>query len=293
MEPCSSPAASSASFRSTIKTSGRTVVAGRAGRRLGAFALETAIDHRLTRVRELTRDYSLTRGQLRIEYSFGSATSLALWGGYAAYDFVPQPEFSFEGPLAGASARRDIADGWFVSAWVEGQLYAYDGPPLQSSEGLAVFCVDCEDNRFDREVRFGAQLARRGAWLGGLDALVRIQDSNSEAPLEDITRLRLTANCTVPLFWELLLSVQGILQINFGRSPTDLATQDNEEEQNRNNLQLQLRRPISSQVSVDVRYAWYANFIQGSDEVSGDTALGFSRHTAFLGLTVRTEAETR
>jgi hypothetical protein len=51
---------------------------------------------------------------------------------------------------------------------------------------------------------------------------------------------------------------------------------------------VQVRRPLSDQVSVDVRYAFYGNQFQGGQTTGAP--LQFERHTVFGGLTVFVEA---
>ena len=100
-----------------------------------------------------------------------------------------------------------------------------------------------------------------------------------------MVRHRVSGLATASLPLGLLLSVQAALQVFDGDTPTGQLLLGDEDE-DRNNVQVQLRRAIWGEVSVEARYAHYANQLGGGSDPD------FSRHTVFLGLSLRTEGRT-
>jgi len=131
--------------------------------------------------------------------------------------------------------------------------------------------------RRDTEVQLAAGVTYRGGILVGGQYLLRRQRSTSE--LENVDRHRLTLFGTVGLPLDLTLSGLAALQINTGASLTDnrfLA----EDDENQNSLQLQLRRPLFEGLSIEARYALFANQFSTA-------AANFVRHTVYLGVSYR------
>jgi hypothetical protein len=195
------------------------------------------------------------------------------------------------GPSGGLFLRQRIGDPLLLTGWFEIYQRAYDGPILVADDADAtrIFCQPTDErsclSRRDSEFRVGVQLRFEGPLLAVVSYQVARQRSNSEPPLEDVVRHRVSGLATAPLPLGLLLSVQAALQVFDGDSPTgELLLGD--EDEDRNNVQVQLRRPVWRAVSVEARYAYYAN------QLGGGFDLDFSRHTIFLGLSLRTEGRT-
>jgi len=259
---------------------------------IGRVTFGPAGTFRISRVRRGVRDYALQRGQVRAEANLGAGWVSGAWGGYLAYQFEPEPAFSHAGPGGGLFVRQQLSEAFLWTAWFDGFWRDFDGPILISDDvggGRRILCdpavaVRCPD-REDSELRWGVQLRYRGPVLAGVSYQLARQRSNSEAPLEDVDRHRISGFATVPLLWDVLLSVQAALQVFDGDSPTgELLLGD--EDEDRNNVQVQLRRPLFAQVDLEVRYAYYAN------QLGGGSDLDLSRHTVFAGVSVRTEGRT-
>lgn len=273
-------------------------------KRWGGFMLGVAGSFRITRLRSAIRDYAQQVAQLKSEVELGAQWVAGASVGWLAYQFEPQPDFSYSGPSASLSVRTTLTGGLVFGGWVEGYLQDYDGPILVLEDDVlnrGVLCtptiadIPCEARR-DVQVRVGGQLRYDGDWIGGVSYQVSVQESNSEErpgggpngediALEDVVRHRIGAFATVPLVWQLLLSVQGAIQINDGTSLTDALLLGDEDE-NRTSLQAQIRRPLFADVAIEARYAFYTN------QVGGGVDFDFSRHTVFLGLSVWTEGAT-
>lgn len=246
---------------------------------------------RISRVRRGVRDYALQRARLNVEVELGGGRLAGMWGAWDAYQFEPEPRFSYAGPGGGLVLRQQLGDPLLLTSWFELYQRLYDGPILVAGDGNAerIFCQPTASapclRRRDSEFRVGAQLRYRGPVLAGVSYQIARQRSNSEPPLEDVVRHRVSAFATAPLPLDLLLSVQAALQVFDGDTPTgELLLGD--EDEDRNNVQVQLRRPLWSAVSAEARYAYYAN------QLGGGSDLDFSRHTFFLGLSLRTEGRT-
>ena len=246
---------------------------------------------RISRVRRGVRDYTLLRARLNAEAELGGGRLAGLWYGWEAYQFEPEPRFSYAGPSGGLFLRQRLGDPLLLTGWFEIYQRAYDGPILvaDAAEPARIFCQPTDARpcllRRDSEFRVGAQLRYEGPLLAVVSYQIARQRSNSEPPLEDVVRHRVSGLATASLPLGLLLSVQAALQVFDGDTPTGQLLLGDEDE-DRNNVQVQLRRAIWGEVSVEARYAHYAN------QLGGGSDLDFSRHTVFLGLSLRTEGRT-
>jgi hypothetical protein len=267
-------------------------------KRWGRLSLGLYGGFRITRTRRGVRDYAYEQARLRGELDLGRDWTAGLWGGLAAYQFEPEPRFSYVAPGGSAFLSKTFSEDLQLTTWVEGLGVLYDGPILVVG-GEDPFCdpgdrPECPDRR-DRVVRVGGRIRYAGPiLLVGAAYQVSLQESNSEetdvevdggterVALEDVTRHRISAFLTVPLVWKVLLSAQGAIQVNDGTSLTD-ELQLGDEDENRTSLQVQLRRPVFGPVSVEVRYAFYTNLIGGGVDFD------YARHTVFGGLSVSAE----
>lgn len=255
---------------------------------------------RSSRIRNGSRDYWLGMVGAHLEWSPSSILDLDLTGSYLWFGFRSDDHFDYGGPRGGIGATlRPIPR---LSISVHGDLvhrrYGKNGlvvatATIAGADGTfpsLPYPIYCESRselpdgyvctprlRRDTELQLAAGITYRGALLIGAQYLLRRQRSTSE--LENIDRHRVTIFATVGLPFELTLSGLAALQLNTGASLTDnrfLA----EDDENQNSLQVQLRRPLFEGLSVEARYALFANQFSTA-------SASFVRHTVYLGVSYR------
>ncbi|MBK6689692.1 MAG: hypothetical protein IPG45_34825 [Deltaproteobacteria bacterium] len=264
------------------------------------FSAGLSANLRASRIRNGSRDYWLGMSGVQAELTPLDQLSFDLVASYLWFGFRSDDHFDYGGPRAGVGATYRPIPRLAIS--LHGDLiyrrYAGNGlvvatatlPNPDGSFPRLPYPIYCEtpgelpDNytctprlRRDTEVQLAAGVTYRGGILVGGQYLLRRQRSTSE--LENVDRHRLTLFGTVGLPLDLTLSGLAALQINTGASLTDnrfLA----EDDENQNSLQLQLRRPLFEGLSIEARYALFANQFSTA-------AANFVRHTVYLGVSYR------
>ncbi len=255
---------------------------------------------RASRIRGGIRDYNLGQAGTSLVYQLASTLILDLGGQLNRFLFMPEPRFDYWGARAGLgvqwapkprfslSARADHAWRWYEgNALVVGQSTV--ARPDGSFVEILTFCdnpvyeamtgITCSPRlRRDRELQLALGAQYRGRFVLGGQYLLRRQRSTSD--VEDIDRHRLSAQATFLLPAELTGSVIATLQINRGRSVTDTKFLA-EDDENQNSLQAQIRRRFTDQISLELRYALFANQFSTAQA-------SFLRQTVYLGLSFRT-----
>lgn len=261
------------------------------------WVLSSFLRGRSSRMRSGVRDYDLAQGGAELTFSPGlfDVTATAFVRGFF---FAREPRFNHFGPTAKLEAGWRPASMFRVllsggRAW---RSYAGNGLVVgrrvtpSSASNVVTFCDDDTDPaiqcmsrpRSDEEwqVSVGAQYT--GDLILTVGYLFRSQRSSSE--LENIDRHRFSAQATVALPLELMLSLQVALQINDGLTPTgsQFLAEDDEEQ---NSIQVQLKREMVPGLDVELRYALFGNQFQNN------TDLSFQRQTFYLGVAARIETQ--
>lgn len=264
-------------------------------------ALGISARGRSHRVRDDTaRDYDL--GLMRTGFSFRlSRLSFELSGALSGYDYPEQPFFSYWSPAIRGTMAVVLSRRWDISISAGYAHRDYAGPGL-----VQTFLVDTEGNRFgpfptfctnpdateqctqvqraDDEVQVQSGISYRGPFLGnsalllGIQYLLSIQRSTSD--YENVNRHRASLFATVSLPASFTLSVLSALQFNDGTSITDTLTLA-EDDQNRNVLQAKLAHRFSDPISIELRYALFADQFSTTD-------VSYLRQTIYLGLAFET-----
>ncbi|MGF1511508.1 MAG: hypothetical protein ACFB9M_18600 [Myxococcota bacterium] len=257
--------------------------------RIGRWFAETYAANKLSRVRNGSRDYSLTRVGLSGGLQLGPATLIVL-AEFWEYDFEVFPDVNYISPRLTVTTRWQLSQAFQLSTSVTGVYRDHEGEATELVDGVPVLRPGV--GREDRELMLLGALDYGGPFLAGVWYIGRLQRSNSDT--ENIDRHRFGAYATVGLPWRLYLSFRGALQFNFGRSDTNLRLSGDADE-NQNSLQVQLRRQVTRRLSVEVGYALFANQFssQETDVSLVGTQGDFLRQTVFLGVTGYFEGRTR
>lgn len=259
---------------------------------------------RVSRLREGSRDYSVFRGLAQVQYSVTSSVAVGFRAGGSVFDYPPDRQFDFSSPQVGVFASWQASRKMLLSLEFDGRYRGFRGP---GGDVVLIRDIDADGDmvppvRQDLDGQVGASVWWRSPALQwSVSYRLQVQrslsqatipnpefdpdDPESEAP-EFITsggsvefdRHRVSASVTVRAPLRFLVTALGTLQFNLGQVDqlADLAEAD----ENQNSVQLQLRRPLSPVVSVDVRYAFFASQFQ-----EGVAGTDFQRHTVFAGLT--------
>jgi hypothetical protein len=244
---------------------------------------------RSSRVRSGARDHDVVLASLALVATPLRALELEASAGAGRFAFAPEPRFSHAGPRAGGALTLHPGARTSVSLRLDHLWRDYegnaplvvtgpDGAPLLSfcdAPPLPAGCVPRP--RKDRELQLAAGATYRGLFVLGGQYLLRRQRSN--AAVEDVDRHRVSLFATLPLPLGATGSVLLALQVNDGLSPTD-ARLLAEDDENQNSVQLQVRRKVSEQLAVEVRYALFANQFSTAD-------VSFVRQTVHVGLGFR------
>lgn len=266
---------------------------------------------RASRIRSGRRDYNLGLATGVLSFRLHQTLDLNLNGGFNYFHFPIETHFDYLGPRAGGglawrpirglSVNAELNHVWRdynSNALVRTQIIYVDDPSTPGvDESLlnndprnnfdATFCDTaptpyvvriCEPiERKDREVQVSAGVVYRGGFIVGGQYLLRIQRSTSA--LERIDRHRVSAFATVGLPYGITVNAIGALQFNNGLSVTDsefLA----EDDENQNSLQAGVRYELFDNVTIELRYALFANQFSTND-------ISFIRQTVYLGLGYR------
>lgn len=255
------------------------------------WSFSTFAEVRISRIRSGQRDYDLALGgaELRLLLGVLDLTARTYVSGFA---FAVEPRFDHLGPAAvfevglrPLSRLRLAVRGGLLWRFYEGNGLVV-GMPDDGLDGAPIltFCeepspgIRCSsERRRDEEAQLEVIGRFRSADLMlELRYLLRLQRSTS--PLENLDRHRLAAQATAGLPFEVTASLQAALQMNDGRSLTDeqLLAEDDE---NQNAVQVQLQRPLTEAVDLELRWALFANQFSTTD-------VSFLRQTVYLGLAV-------
>lgn len=247
--------------------------------RFGRTRIELLQGARMSRVRSGGRDYGLARTALTVTRAVTASVAVGLRGGFLRFDYPTDPTGSFDhtSAHAGLFGRLRLGDRWRWDVQARALYREYDGA------GGDPDLFERDVNRRDLEGQLGTGILFRGPVQLGLRYLWRVQRSAAGGAVE-FDRHRVSASVAFRAPGRFLVSALGSLQFNFGQTDAVLAEAD----ENQNSVQVQVRRPLSDQVSVDVRYAFYGNQFQGGQTTGAP--LQFERHTVFGGLTVFVEA---
>ena len=269
---------------------------------LDRLSLSFAIRGRSHRVRSDTvRNYDLGLLSTAITFHIDSATTLEASGRFSGYRYPEQPFFSYWSPSAQATFAWLPSRRWELSASAGYAYRDYSGPGLVQTFSVdtqgnrlgpfPTFCVGADSTeectrmeRFDDEFQAGAGVVYRGRFLAtfavflGVQYLLRVQRSTSD--YENVNRHRASMFATVGLPAAFTMSLLVALQFNDGVSITDTLTLA-EDDENRNAIQAKLSRRFSDTVSVELRYALFANQFSTTD-------FRYLRQTVYLGVTFET-----
>lgn len=259
---------------------------GTTHRLAGPLGLHADGRFRASRMRNGLRDYTLVNGGAGPLLELGDFV-LSAYAHYERFGYGITDTLDYQGPVTGAElswrgTKKLSITGFAAHAWRGFEVNARQD--VSTEEQLKVDTCDgpardplCEDpyRRKDRELGAGVRALYQGSFLLGGEISARFQDSNDA--LERIDRYRLSIFATIPLPLELLLSFLGGLQFHRGLSATQ-ASNLVEDDENQNSLEVQLGRKITAALSVNARYALYANSFATNDDTR------FFRQTFYLGL---------
>ncbi|MFO0725745.1 MAG: hypothetical protein U1E65_18310 [Myxococcota bacterium] len=256
------------------------------------FTLETQARFRSSRVRSGLRDYTIGSAGGGLSFAAHDKLLIAVYGRAEAFSFGASDDYSYLGPTAELMIRFFPMQRLELSLFGGPVLRAYDGfayRVVTSNDGstAAVRCdgssAECPRTlRTDTEGDVGFRVSFRGSFIVGGEGILRIQRSTSE--IERIDRYRLSAYATIPLPWELTLSLIGALQYNHGTSASQQLYVA-EDDENQNSIAVQLGRKLMDPLRLDVRYALFANEF-------ATAPARFLRQTVYLGLSCAFDAET-
>lgn len=268
-----------------------------------ASLLRISARGRSHRVRDdRVRDYDL--GVTRTSYRFrlGRMVDLEMSASVSGYRYPEQPFFSYWSPSAQVGITVLPTRRWRVSASAGYAHRDYAGPGLVQTfpvdlqanlrgNPFPTFCVrpdptlECtKTDRTDDEVRIDTEVTYHGRLLGGTAIfagsryILRSQRSTSD--YENVDRHRASLFATINLPLSLTFSILATVQLNDGTSLTDTLTLA-EDDENRNMLQAKLTHRLSDPVSVELRYALFANQFSTAD-------VRYGRQTIYLGLAFET-----
>jgi len=164
--------------------------------------------------------------------------------------------------------------------------------PVAGRASAVTFCDGSDDvappactptPRADRVITVGASAVYRAGFVLGGDITAWFQRSNSAS--DDFDRVRLSVFATLPLPWELVLSLAGAIQINSAVSLSEaLSAFRPDDDENQNRLSVQLARELFGPIDGLLRWELYANEFATAQN-------RFFRQTAFVGLSF--EIDTR
>lgn len=254
-----------------------------------------------SRIRAQLRDYNLGLASTQLGIRLVKGLRLDLGADVRSFRFYNESRFDYWGaqaflhvsyaPTAGLSlfARGTVAHRRYRgNALVEGlSTVDPDAPPLllfcedpafEARQGIQ--CTPAGQRRDDEgQVNLGLRF-RKGSVLVRGGYLLRLQRSNGD--FENINRHRVYGNLTWALpWWRLTSNVMATLQINDGVSVTDTKFLA-EDDENQNSLRIQLRRPVSDIVDVELNYGLFANQFSTAD-------VSFLRQTISLGVRAHLE----
>lgn len=261
-----------------------------------ALRLELWGRGRAHRIRSGLRSYGLIFGGGTFGVAPISNLLFKIRSHYTRFSFDSESRLNFRGPTIGAEIDWTPFERTYVQVFADHGWRAYNSSAVVSvnvdGNTVLTFC-DGNDSvdldlctqipRDDTEVVTGLRASYQKGFLLGGELSLRLQRSTSL--VEHVDRYRASIFGTVPLpVLDLLLSFLGVLQYNRGLSVTE-ATFPIEDDENQNRLEIQLSRRLTSELSVELRYALFANEFATSQQ-------GFLRQTFYLGLSYDYPGET-
>lgn len=217
---------------------------------------------------------------------------LELTAGGRFFQYKPDPDFDFAGVQLGASLGRRLRseDATWELSWAASYNVAqraYGGRALANlcpaGQPIAPSCLLVTSaDRADLFHDLGFEISYTRAFIAALRYALQINDSNSFG--QSLVRHRVEVSGTAELFLDIFVTAKVVLVFNRYLDALllagDVGTFITIEDEARNGVILHATRDLSRALTLEARYAFYANpFAQA--------ALEYRRHTFYLGLVYR------